>query len=346
MIDTRGAELDTLCQRISDNQRTVLNEIWGYFRDQNQWISRRVLDERFGHPAVQACFEQLGENILRTIEEDAEERCQLTFLGVLLTSQGDESEQILARYLEYVRGRYKSDPRLEWVGSQEVEAALGLTTVRSRLLRQLIRLSHWWGGGSGFGNQEWTVGVPVDVDDLPCGADLCAYIRGHVLTHLSVGAPAGAEQRPPGEFWFVSNPDLARQLTTDWLEAQDVYQVRAWRSCVVLCGGILEALLLDALLCRGHAPSESAQSDLGQLAEAARGRGILGAGALSIGQSLRRFQDLIHPALPAHPRAEVTKDEAQAALNTIRVCVRLMATSKDAPEGEENKTRETDPTSG
>ena len=69
--------------------------------------------------------------------------------------------------------------------------------------------------------------------------------------------PSGAEQGPQGEFWFVGNPGLARQLTTDWIEAQDVYQVRAWRSCAVLCGGILEALLLHALFCRGHPPPES-----------------------------------------------------------------------------------------
>ena len=340
MIDTSGAELETLRHRITEEQRAILNKIWGHFRDENQWISRRALDERFGHSAIQVCYDQLGGNIIRATEEEGEERCQVTFLGVLLTGQGEESEQILARYLEYVRGQYKSDPGLEWVGSHEVEAALGLTAARSRLLRQLIRLSHWWGGGSGFGSREWTVGVPVDVDDLPAGADLRAYIREHVLTHLGTGAPASVAQRPPGEFWFVSNPDLARQLTTDWLEAQDVFQVRAWRSCVVLCGGILEALLLDALLRRGHAPPESAWSDLGELAEAARGRGIPGAETLSMSQSLRRFQDLMRPGLPAHPRPEVTKAEAQTALNAVRVCMRLMATSKDAPEADESTRRD------
>ena len=327
MIETRGADLDTIRRRISDDQHAILNEIWGTFRDQNQWISRGALDERFGHSLVRACLEQLGGNIVRTIEEDAEERCQVTFLGVLLCSQGIEAEQILARYLDYVRDRCRSDPALEWVGSQEVEAALGLTPARSRLLRQLIRLSHWWWGGSGFGNQDWTVGVPVDVDDLPSGADLPAYIREHVLAHLNPSAPGEAAQRPPGEFWFDSNPDLARQLTRDWLEAQDVYQAHAWRSCVVLCGGILEALLLDALLSRGHAPPESVRPDLGEMADAARACGVLRAETLPMSQSLRRFQDLMRPGLPAHPRAEVAKDEAQAALNAVRVCIRQMAAS-------------------
>jgi hypothetical protein len=59
-------------------------------------------------------------------------------------------------------------------------------------------------------------------------------------------------------------------------------------------------------------------------------------------QSLRRFQDLMRPGLPAHPRAEVAKAEAQAALNAVRMCIRLMATLKDAPGPDESTRRDTD----
>jgi len=263
MIDTGDAELDVLRQEITDAQRAILDEVWEYFRDKKRWITQRILDQRFGKPAVQSCLAQFGDNVIRTTEDDGEECYRLTFLGVLLSSQGEESEQILARYLEYVRRRCKSDPGLEWMTSQEVEAALGLTTVGSRLLRQLIRLSHWWGeatdmetaSGPWASRWMWTY--------LPSVPDLRSYIREHVLTHFPLRAPAGERERPRSEFWFVSNPDLERRLTMDWREAQDVYQVRGWKSCLVLCGGVLEALLLDALLCKGHAPSESVRSRLG-----------------------------------------------------------------------------------
>jgi len=178
-IQTGAGEIDTLRGRLTAEERVHLNAIWEYFRDQNQWI-----------PAVSSISGSAGPRCRPpgTVErkpgsgrtEEGENRCRLTFLGVLLTDQGKESERLLIRYLEYVRDRYQADSRVEWVGSAEVEAALTLTPEQSRHLRQLIRLSHWWGGGSAFGGREWTVGVPIDVDDLLGENDLQRYVRQHV----------------------------------------------------------------------------------------------------------------------------------------------------------------------
>lgn len=328
MMMTSGAELDVLRERLTADQRAVLNAIWDHYLAHNQWVPRRLLHQRFGKPAALATLEQLGENIICEARDNGKDYYRLTFLGVLLTDQGEESEELLVRYLEYVRDRCKTNPSLEWMGSQEVEAALGLTAARSRLLRQLIRLSHWWGGGSGFGDQEWTVGVPVDVDDLFPESDLRGYVREHVLTHFPPGAPSRNAEKPRGEFWFIRDPDLQRQLAANWREAQDVYQVRGWKSCVILCGGILEEMLLDALGREGYAAPESGASDLAALMQAARDRGILGTGTPPLGHALRDFRHLIRPGLPARERVEVTRDDAEAALIAVRMCLRQIAASR------------------
>jgi hypothetical protein len=267
------------------------------------------------------------------MEDDGEEYYRLTFLGVLLTDQGEKSEQLLAGYLEYVRKRYEDNPRLEWVGSQEVEAALNLTADRSYLLRQLIRLSHWWGGGSGFGDQEWAVGVPIDVDEIPLGADLRGYIRQHVLTHFRPPMSPAPPATPRQEFWFIEDPALRRQLATDWREAQDVYQVRGWKSCVILCGGILEAMLLAVLAQEGHTPAGPETQPLPALVEAARARGILSAGTPLLGPAFREFRNLIPPGLASGGRLEVTRDEAESALTAVRTCLRQMAARQTARLG-------------
>lgn len=327
MMETSVAELDTLRRQLTDEQRAILNAIWEHYRDRGEWIPCGVLHHRFGKPAVLACLGQLGANILCAIEEEEEEYYRLTFLGVLLADQGEESENLLAGYLEYVRDRSRADSRLEWVGSREVDAALNLPPDRSRLLRQLIRLSHWWGGGSGFGDQEWTVGVPVDVDEIPAGPDLRGYIREHVLTHFRPQVAPLPSQQPRQDFWFVRDPALQRRLTMDWREAQDVFQVRGWKSCVILCGGILEAVLLAALAKSGQKQAELRGQDLAALHEAARARGILGVGAPSLGLALREFRDLIHPGAAAGGRLEVTRDEAESALTAVRACLRHIAAS-------------------
>ena len=340
---SRGAELDLLRTQLTSDQRAVLNAIWEHYRDQNRWMPRQELYERFGDAPLRAAFERLGGPAIREFQGDEEEACRLTFLGVLLTDQGPESEELLVRYLTYVRERVTADPKLEWLGSREVDAALGLSRERSRLLRQLIRLSHWWGGGSGFGNQEWTVGVPVDAEDLPAEPDLHHYVREHVLRHflpdlsLSAAASRSGPLQPArgdsvrGAFWFVANTALRHQLSVDWHEAQDVCQVRGWKSCVILCGGILEGLLADGL--RRAAPPQAAakggaprdRQELAQLIEAATALGFLGEGSLWFPRVLQGFRSLTDPAWQAREKVEVTREDAEAALETVRRCLRQLA---------------------
>ena len=334
MMQTSVTELDGLRQRLTDVQRAILNATWEHYRDRGEWIPCRVLHHQFGKAAVLACLGQLGANVICGMEDDGEEYYRLTFLGVLLTDQGEKSEQLLAGYLEYVRKRYEDNPRLEWVGSQEVEAALNLTADRSYLLQQLIRLSHWWGGGSGFGDQEWTVGVPIDVDEIPLGADLRGYIRQHVLTHFRPPMSPAPPATPRQEFWFIEDPALRRQLATDWREAQDVYQVRGWKSCVILCGGILEAMLLAVLAQEGRTPQEPETQPLVALVEVARARGILGGGTPLLGPALREFRNLIQPGLGSGWRVEVTRDEAESALTTVRTCLRQITARQSNQAGQ------------
>jgi hypothetical protein len=320
MAGIRASELDVFRERLTAQERAILNTTWEHYRDRNQWIRCRALDQQFGKAGVQACLGQLGANIISRMEDDGEEYYRLTFFGVLLTDQGEEAEELLARYLEYVRNRCTDEPRLEWVGSQDVEGALNLTAGRSRLLRQLIRVSHWWGGGSGFGDQEWTVGVPLDVDVIPAGPDLRDYVREHVIAHFQPGSPPPQPERPRGEFWFVKDPDLRRELAQDWHEAQDVYQVQGWKSCVLLCGRILEAILLDAL----SREADADRRELAHLVEAATAQGILRTGTPYLGPALREFRRLIHPGRPKAERIEVTRDEAEAALIAVRMSLRQL----------------------
>jgi hypothetical protein len=331
MPERRAGSLEELRGRLIPEQRTVLNAIWEHYRDQGEWILRSSLDQRFGAAAVRDALEGLGPGTAEVIEELGQQGVRLTFLGVLLSDQGPEVEALLARYLEYVRDRCRKDPRLEWVGSQEVETALDLTPPRSRLLRQLIRLSHWWGGGSGFGTREWTVGIPVDVDDLPADPDLREYVRAHVLRHL--GSPPAAAARPGvrGDFWFVRDPDLQRQVALDWREAQDAHQAQAWKACVLLCGGILEGLLAEVL---GGAGSQAAPGapdwNPAALLEVSGKREVLGGAALPVRQCLQLFRGLIQPSPRARLGHTATQDDAEVSMHAVRTLLkRLPAIERD-----------------
>lgn len=326
--------------RISGEQRTLLDRLWAHYRDRGGWPERAALQGEFGE-VVQTAGRELGPAVLRPCEsDDGEDCCRLTFLGVLLTSQGSEAEDLLARYLEYVRGRCQADPRIEWVSSRDVEAALALDPTRSRLLRQLIRLSHWWGGGSGFGDREWTVGVPIDVDELPREGDLASYVRSHVVRHFvpqPTQAPSSSAPAARTAFWFVRGSGLDRRLSADWREAHEVFGVRGWKSCLLLCGGILEALLLDALAWGEpdprHLPTSGvfrsaaslARRPLAELVKVACDRGLLEAESLQIGPALAVFPALVHPGRRTRRTLDPTRDEAQAALHAVHCCLRQLS---------------------
>jgi hypothetical protein len=227
-----------------------------------------------------------------------------------------------------VRDRYRADPTVEWVGSQDVEAVLHLGADQSRLLQRLIRLSHWWGGGSAFGDREWTVGVPIDVDELLAEADLSRYLREHVLRHFPVAAQARAAPAENGAsggaFWFVEDARLRERLASDWHEAQDVCHVLGWKSCVVLCGGILEALLADALKRAGVGTGRGRASLTPLVVAATKGR-LLADGSLKIGSALAAFPALVRSARSSRAAAPLTRNEAEAALEAVRGCLRQLA---------------------
>lgn len=327
MTQGTATELDSLRGRLGSPQREFLNALWAFFRDHNRWVPARIVHQQFAQDAAQAHRTALGPSLVQAYREDGRECYRLTFLGVLLTDEGAAAEDLLVRYLEYVRDRHRADPRLEWVGSQEVETGLGLSTEQSRFLRQLIRLSHWWGGGSAFGVREWTVGLPVDVEELAAETDLRHYLQAHVLQHFPFGpapiAPEKADART-GAFWFIQDAQRRDRLAADWREAQDVCHVLGWKSCVVLCGGILESLLTDALA-RAGAPPPRRPIRLGGLVAAAARRGVLTADGLHLNATLLNYRNLVGGEPRRRSAAPPDRTEAEAALAAVRSCLRQAA---------------------
>jgi hypothetical protein len=328
MAQPPAADLDDFRRRLTPPERAFLDTLWAFYCDHNRWAPARLLHQHVGTAAAQAHLASLGNGVVQAYRDAGKSYYRLTFLGVLLAGQGEESETLLVRYLEYVRDRYRADPSVEWVGSQDVEAALHLRADQSRLLQRLIRLSHWWGGGSAFGDRDWTVGVPIDVDDLLAEADLSRYLREHVLRHFPVTVQAHAapaeNAAAGGAFWFVADAQLRERLASDWHEAQDVCHVLGWKSCVVLCGGILEALLADALK-RAGVSAGRGRASLVHLAAVAAERRLLAEDSLPIGSALGGFPDLVHPGRLSRAAETLTRIEAEAALETVRGCLRQLA---------------------
>jgi hypothetical protein len=161
--------------------------------------------------------------------------------------------------------------------------------------------------------------------------DLRGYVSRHVLAHFLPAEPAALLRVVPAPaprtpFAFLRDGALAARLAADWHEAQDVWQVRGWKSCVLLCGGILETLLRAV-----ETPCEATAAACGAGAEAALSllvhtavkRGLLPE-PLALTPAIEAYRSL---ALPTG--GSVGRQDAEKALQAVRTCLRHLATQAD-----------------
>jgi len=119
-------------------------------------------------------------------------------------------------------------------------------------------------------------------------------------------------ETPQFDFEFVKDEEIKKLLANDWGEAQKAIQNGLHKSTVVLCGAILESLLIDALSRiegdakldyyqkymqskrQGHKPPEIEKWDLYQLVEIAKEQGIISPNVAELAHIVRDYRNLIH----------------------------------------------------
>lgn len=334
--------LANLRRNLTDDQRNVLNRIWRYHREQSQWIPARVLHHEMGKQTILAAIEPLGGTVVfKGWDPTRKERYQLTLLGVILSDYGCEAEDLLVCYFDYVRSQFQQNPEIEKVTGEEIKQALQLTEEQTQYLAQLINLGSFWTGHASFG-KKWECGVPPDIDDLPGIPDLRTYVQQKVVEQYDSKKPieendrlryllSKAPKQEGTEFGFIRDSVLRGQLAKDWDEAQRVREVKAWKSCVILCGGILEGMLLDVLkrdeqeaklAYKGKGKAELDHWDLVDLVDVAKDVGKLSKSVGHLGHGLREFRNLIHPGKQVRENVSLTQEEAEIAFNVVKVCLR------------------------
>lgn len=193
------SELESLRNKLTDEQRKILTAIWSYFRQHNQWIPVRLLHQTCGGKSTAwPSLEQLGGSIVFEYKEGSVKYYHLTFLGILLTEEGETCEQLLRSYLAYVTEKSAAEPLRTHVHNQEIAKDLHLNPEQVALLGRLIRESPFSGSGS-FGTHEWNVEIPANVEDLP--QDLLAYVHERAMEQYDPTVPVTAAQRA-SSFWI------------------------------------------------------------------------------------------------------------------------------------------------
>ncbi|MBI5434900.1 MAG: hypothetical protein HZA52_18855 [Planctomycetes bacterium] len=329
-------DLAELRRSITSEQRRLLDEVWGHLVQHDKWPIARKLYAESTPSEVRRVATSLGGSVLCIHERQGAdlEKVSLTALGILLTSEGERLEGLLGRYLAYVADRVRAQHDLREVASVEVGAALDLSADDLRRLgRLLLDVSARWNAGGNRTEAEWCVGVPYDIDEIGEYADPAAFVRDEVMVKYDPEYPIDAIKRlshsarvttrvaDPEPFAFVADAALRAVIASDFAEAERVNSVSASKSCLVLCGAVIEGLLIDAL--EGHATRAGTEDDfrrlgLDALLKRAQAAGLLKAANFHLSQALREYRNLVHPARQLRDGVRVDEGQARLALEVVR----------------------------
>ena len=341
---------------VTSQRRKLLDEIWQHYLAHGEWPTTRQLHHPRRANEVRSGLEPLGGSIVWDTEVPDDSRYQLSFLGSLLTSCGAKYQQLVCDYLAYLRRRYEEEFTFNLAKEEEVQSDLHLDDTDCSVLGKLIGLCHqcWRSSQSG---QRWAFGVPPGIDRLPHNLDqLHELVEAWAFEGFRPDLPVGAVARGQylqrsgyhGEpsasvFASVESEVLRRQLETDWVEAIAVYNAKAWKATLILCGSVLEGLLLNALLTdeaaadnmlktlRTRAAPRLWRWGLGDLIDVANQTGLLDAGAHHLSRAVTEYRNLVHPGRQLRSGISANEEEAGIAINAVKICLRSLS--------EPNRTR-------
>jgi hypothetical protein len=330
---------------LTEDQRRILNEVRVYELEKDTLIPTSALYHRLGKDAAASAVSSLNGSLVREYPGSGTPRCGLTFLGRLLAEGGDEGEALITKVLGHVRDSLRADPEFSEISSESLKESFSLSDDQIRSLWQHLFHSPFSGGGGGGSPSGWKFGISYHMrNDLPLEDEVAAYLERHALKDYDPDLPVLHEEREAylsgkntgaarGVFWFVKDTDLRELLEADWREARRVHEAKAWKSCVILCGGILEGILMDALdkdwanasreySVRRRRPAPPLNEwDLVDLVESANKLRTFPKGAIHLSHAVREFRNLIHPGKQIRENVRVTEEQANVAINAVRMCI-------------------------
>jgi len=105
---------------ISAFTRELLDSIWDHYCARREWPTTWSIHSRFEKSRVMSAREELkGDHLLENSSSQGT-IYELRICGVLLTRHGLQAEQLLVRYVDYLRRRYKDAPNDRTVTSADV----------------------------------------------------------------------------------------------------------------------------------------------------------------------------------------------------------------------------------
>jgi hypothetical protein len=130
------------------------------------------------------------------------------------------------------------------------------------------------------------------------------------------------------EFAFITSPELRKILERDYEEIQKAFVTRCLKSVIILCGGAIEAILLDLLQQKQSAvlatkapkgKTDITRWDLVDLINVSVEIGLVSNGVEKLSHSVRDYRNLIHPGNEVRNKLTFNTEEARIAIEVLNM---------------------------
>ena len=352
---------------VSDEQRAVLDVLVGRVLDGLSpfvnAIDLRKVAPGADRDAKKAFVASLVPELATLSEGGGDQLLTPTLKGLLASNHAGLVAVWIQALLQFLRQKYEDEGafvRYTWKELKEKLSLGGAHPTDEKLGRAItiIRTAGLENGSCTLATDDrYFWGRPVDIEDLidiQYPAQLIALRERQAETLQRQAEAAAAASRAANasivqargggpsvldlldtvDYVGKQSPELRIVIGADISELERALRTELWKAAMLLCGSVLEAVLLDAL-CRNTAVASSYNNKrrfpddwgIADLLDAAAGEGLISATAKQAGIAVKDHRDLIHPQRQVRDGVVVDGDTAGAMTHLLKLVVRDLASS-------------------
>lgn len=121
------------------------------------------------------------------------------------------------------------------------------------------------------------------------------------------------------DFSFVADQKLRKVLTSDFIEAQRAFIAETYKACGLLCGGLIEGMLLDIVQSRSDQPINWDRVSMTDLIKMSTGLSLVSNPVLKFAEGARDIRDTVHPRAEVRQGSRASRDEAEILLQLVKL---------------------------
>lgn len=201
----------------------LLDSIWDHYSVHREWPTTWAIHSRFEKARVMSARAELKSDHLIENSSSQGNIYELRIGGVLLTKSGRQAEQLLIRYVDYLRRRYKSAPNERTVTSADAQTHIGLSAEQTNFLGDLVFIAGFFGAGSR--GAEWSATIPTEIEDCLPSTSSRDFVREMIAKRNTPSLPIDIENRQRQV--FAAQPNFLDSMLdpTDHAPKGRLYQV-------------------------------------------------------------------------------------------------------------------------